>query len=82
MIQSRQTATWDSRTRKSPGPRPAHRRLRGYAFDPSLSMQMETALLNEVVFQVVWEPLVPRVVGGSKVPEPQVDRLEPGPVGE
>jgi hypothetical protein len=31
------------------------RRLRGYAFDPSLSLQVDTALLNETVFNVPWE---------------------------
>ena len=34
---------------------PVFRRLRGYAFDPSLSVQLETVLLNEVVFKVKWE---------------------------
>lgn len=46
---------------------PPVRRLRGYAFDPSLSIQMDTALVNEVVFRVPWEG---------------ADVLEPGPVGE
>jgi len=36
---------------------PAYRRLRGYAFDPSLSVQMETMGMNEIVFKVDWEPL-------------------------
>jgi len=34
---------------------PVFRRLRGYAFDPSLSTQMETAVVNEIVFKVPWE---------------------------
>lgn len=34
---------------------PAYRELRGYAFDPSLSTKLETAVLNEVVFRVRWE---------------------------
>ncbi|HET7229019.1 MAG TPA: hypothetical protein VFJ16_03420 [Longimicrobium sp.] len=34
---------------------PAFRKLRGYAFDPSLSTQLETAVVNEVVFRVRWE---------------------------
>lgn len=29
--------------------------LRGYAFDPSLSTQLETAVVNEMVFRVRWE---------------------------
>src|SRR2546428_6861553 len=46
---------------------PVYRRLRGYAFDPSLSMQFDTATFNEVVFKVPWE---------------EKDKLAPGPVGE
>ena len=33
------------------------RRLRGYAFDPGLSQQFETADINEIVFRVPWEEL-------------------------
>src|SRR3712207_5362773 len=33
------------------------RGLRGYAFDPGLSQQFETAGMNEIVFRVPWEPL-------------------------
>lgn len=36
-------------------PTPNIRRLRGYSFDPSLSVQLETALVNEAVFKVRWE---------------------------
>jgi hypothetical protein len=39
------------------------RRLRGYAFDPSLSLQVDTAILNETVFNVPWEPLEKGPVG-------------------
>lgn len=42
---------------------PVFRRLRGYAFDPSLSARMETALVNETVFNVRWENLEPGPVG-------------------
>ncbi len=42
---------------------PAVRRLRGYAFDPSLSVQLETMGVNEVVFKVDWESLKPGPVG-------------------
>jgi hypothetical protein len=34
---------------------PVFRRLRGYAFDPSLSLQLDTAPVNETVFKVCWE---------------------------
>ena len=37
------------------GSKPVHRRLRGYAFDPSLSVQLDTAVVNQVVFKVDWE---------------------------
>ncbi len=36
-------------------PTPNIRRLRGYSFDPSLSVQLETALVNETIFKVRWE---------------------------
>lgn len=36
-------------------PTPIVRRLRGYSFDPSLSVQLETALVNEAVFKIAWE---------------------------
>jgi hypothetical protein len=49
---------------------PVYRRLRGYAFDPSLSVKLETALINEMVYKVLWE-------GG-----PDGLGIEPGPVGE
>lgn len=42
---------------------PTFRRLRGYAFDPSLSVQMDTALVNETVFKVKWEALERGPVG-------------------
>jgi hypothetical protein len=44
--------------------RPTFRRLRGYAFDPSLSIRSDTAIVNEIVFQVPWEDaLKPGPVG-------------------
>ncbi len=53
---------------------PPFRRLRGYAFDPSLSTQLETAVVNHVVFPVRWEPLA----AAPGDPDPQGR----GPVGE
>src|SRR5262245_26020612 len=44
-------------------PPPAFRKLRGYAFDPSLSLKLETASINHTVFQVPWEPLEPGPCG-------------------
>jgi hypothetical protein len=36
-------------------PPPAFRRLRAYAFDPSLSLDLDTAVLNETVLKISWE---------------------------
>lgn len=35
--------------------RPPFRRLRAYAFDPSLSLRLETAAINHTVFEIPWE---------------------------
>jgi quinol monooxygenase YgiN len=62
-------------------PRPSHiipvehppfRRLRAYAFDPSLSTSLENAVMNMVTMQIRWE----------FDPETQEDILRTGPVGE
>lgn len=42
-------------SRVAPIPLPPFRRLRGYAFDPSLSIQLETMGINEIVYPVPWE---------------------------
>lgn len=44
-------------------PQPSHRPLRGYAFDPSLATQLETALVSEITYRVPWEPVAPGPVG-------------------
>lgn len=47
----------------NPSP-PPFRRLRSYAFDPSLSLDLDTAVLNETVLKVPWEEeLEPGPVG-------------------
>ena len=38
-----------------PVPPPVTRRLRGYAFDPSLSLRTDTAAINQTVFRIPWE---------------------------
>ncbi|KAB7728629.1 hypothetical protein F5984_17460 [Rudanella paleaurantiibacter] len=61
--------------RKSPPttcPVPPYRKLRGYAFDPSLSLEIATATINEVVYKVRWEE-EETDTGGT---------LSKGPVGE
>ena len=42
---------------------PPFRKLRGYAFDPSLSLRMDTAEINDIVYKIPWEELGPGPVG-------------------
>jgi len=52
--------------------KPPFRKLRGYAFDPSLSLQIDTALINNITYKIPWE-------------DGQTDGnagLRPGPRGE
>lgn len=44
-------------------PQPTARRLRVYAFDPSVGARLETLGLNEAVIDVPWETLAPGPVG-------------------
>ena len=37
--------------------------LRGYAFDPSLATQLETAPVSEITYKVPWEELSPGPIG-------------------
>jgi hypothetical protein len=50
-------------SRPATTPFPQWRRLRGYAFDPGLSQQFETAAMNEITFRVPWESLERGPVG-------------------
>lgn len=43
--------------------RPRFRKLRAYAFDPSLSIQLDTILINHMNYKVTWEDLKPGPVG-------------------
>ena len=47
----------------STGRRPSYRKLRGYAFDPSLSLKTDTVDINELVYVLPWEELTPGPVG-------------------
>lgn len=38
--------------------KPAIRKLKGYAFDPSLSIRLDTAQVNRVIYTVEWEDLL------------------------
>ena len=55
-------AQWPQPRAWQPGP-PVYRRLRGYALDPGLAHQFETAPISQITFQVPWEPLAPGPVG-------------------
>lgn len=68
---------------------PTYRSLRGYAIDPSLAIQLDTAPISQVVFRIPWEPdLEPGPVGeylevidfdpASKCFYDAVDLNEPG----
>ncbi len=46
--------------------KPAFRKLRGYAFDPSLSLKIDTALINDITYKIPWE---------------DGEELKPGPIG-
>jgi hypothetical protein len=37
--------------------KPPFRKLRGYAFDPSLSLKMDTATINDICYKIPWEEL-------------------------
>jgi len=54
--------------------RPPFRQLRGYAFDPSLSIDLEFASVNVVTMKVPWDHY--------NEDSYQLDELQPGPVGE
>lgn len=56
--------------KKSTAPCPVYRKLRGYAFDPSLSVHLDTAVINEIVYKVDWED------------SDDGKGLQPGPVGK
>lgn len=43
--------------------RPVYRRLRGYAFDPSFAIKLDSLAINTVVYPVRWEKLDPGPIG-------------------
>jgi hypothetical protein len=54
---TRRAATRDGRPPRAVElPQPTRRRLRGYAFDPQLSTELESAAINEIIYEVPWEP--------------------------
>jgi hypothetical protein len=42
---------------------PRVRKLRGYAFDPSLSIQMDTSVINDIVYKIKWEDIEKGPIG-------------------
>jgi hypothetical protein len=63
--------------------KPASRKLRGYAFDPSLSLQAETVDINAIVYKVTWEDLADtNEEKEKKKKDPLYEMQRPGPVGE
>ena len=73
------TPTAPAKARSPYGP-PPKRRLRAFAFDPSLATRLETATLNEVTLEVPWEPLEAGPVGEYLEVvdvDPASDRLYP-----
>jgi hypothetical protein len=56
---------------------PAFRNLRGYAFDPSLSLKIDTVTINEIVYRVPWEDLE-----GEECDPGDPGKAGPGPVGK
>jgi hypothetical protein len=52
----------------NPSTTPPFRRLRGYAFDPSLSLQLDTMDLNNITFKLPWESLQKHPVTGQSIP--------------
>jgi len=43
--------------------KPPFRKLRGYAFDPSLSLKIDTVAINDLVYKIPWEELAPGPAG-------------------
>ena len=62
---------------------PEFRKLKGYAFDPSLSLKRETAAVNNIVYQVRWEDLAETKREKEKTGQDhEYIPQGPGPVGE
>jgi hypothetical protein len=63
--------------------KPPHRRLRGFAFDPSLSLKMDTVDINQVTYKVPWEDLCESdAEKDKKKKDPTYETQNIGPIGE
>ena len=62
---------------------PDFRRLRGYAFDPSLSLRIDTANINQIIYKVRWEKDDFELKQEkSSYDSVIIEGLKPGPIGE
>jgi hypothetical protein len=43
--------------------KPSVRKLRAYAFDPSLSLKLDTSVINDITYKVRWESVSPGPIG-------------------
>ena len=59
--------------------KPTHRKLKGYAFDPSLSLLIETVDINKIVYKVPWEEPKKNPLD---INDAETTTLLPGPIGE
>ena len=55
--------------------KPPFRKLRGYAFDPSVSLDIDSFEVNDITYQVRWEDKNDKDQDGDAL-------FGPGPVGE
>lgn len=63
--------------------KPPFRKLRGYAFDPSLSLKLDTVAINQIVYKVPWEDL--HLSDAEREKKRKNSLYEPqdiGPIGE
>jgi hypothetical protein len=42
---------------------PVFRKLKGYAFDPSLSLKIDTVEINDIIYKIPWENILPGPIG-------------------
>ena len=59
--------------------KPKVRKLKGYAFDPSLSLLIETVDINKITYTIPWEEPKKDPMDSEKE---ETMPLQPGPIGE
>jgi hypothetical protein len=55
---------------------PAYRKLRGYAFDPSLSLRLDTVEVNTITYKIEWESLMIAKQGDDNLTFPSGEYIE------